>query len=62
MANLHLDFLVLIASAVLLVAALFLAEVFLSLDPWLEKLGRVEVALEVAEDVGGGNALRLVNG
>jgi hypothetical protein len=45
MSNLHLDFLVLVASAVFLVAALFLAEIFLGLDPWLEKLGRVEVAL-----------------
>jgi hypothetical protein len=61
MPDLHFDFLVLVATAVLLVAALSLAEVFLSLDPWLEKLGGIEVALEVAEDVGGGDALRLVN-
>jgi hypothetical protein len=45
MPNLHFDFLVPVASAVLLVAALFLAEVFLSLNPWLEELGGVEMAL-----------------
>lgn len=45
MPDLHLDFLVSVASAVFLVAALFLAGIFLSLDPWPEKLRRVEVTL-----------------
>jgi hypothetical protein len=62
MTDLHFDFLVLVTPAVLLEAALLLAEGFLCLNPWLEELGGVEVALEVAEDVGRGDALRLVNG
>lgn len=62
MPNLHFDFPVLIAAAVLLKVALSLADSFLSLNPWLKKLGGVEMALEVAEDVGRGDTLRLVNG
>jgi hypothetical protein len=58
--NLHFDFL--LAAAVLLELVFAFTAVALILEPGGEELGGVEVLLAFAEDIGGCDALRLVNG
>lgn len=52
----------LVAAPVALVLALALAPGALVVEPGLEELRGVEVFLEVAEDIGGGDALWFVDG